>query len=237
MRNRVAAIVPIVVVALGTLALRAEDQPKGDLDTVEKKVGYAIGMDIGTKLKMQGAESIDVDALARGIRDGLAGTASVVSESVLREALKEFEAKVTAGATKKHDEQAKKNKEEGAAFLEKNKSAEGVKVTASGLQYKVVKGGNGEHPKASDTVTVNYEGTLIDGTVFDSSYKRGEPATFPLARVIKGWTEGLQLMDVGSSYMLYIPSELAYGESPRPGGPIGPNAVLIFKVELIEIKK
>jgi FKBP-type peptidyl-prolyl cis-trans isomerase len=244
MRYRVAIALSLVVGSVGAFVLRAEDQPKPQdqpkesaLDTTEKKVGYGIGHDIGSKLRSQGAGDIDVDSFVRGLHDGLAGTASVISESTLRAALKDFQAKAEANATKMHEEESKKNKAAGIEFLEKNKSAEGVKVTASGLQYKVVKAGSGEHPKATDTVTVNYEGTLLDGTVFDSSYQRGEPATFPLNRVIKGWTEGLQLMDVGSTYMLYIPSELAYGSSPPPGAKIGADSVLIFKVELIAIGK
>src|SRR5213593_525626 len=130
---------------------------------------------------------------------------------------------------------ADKNASEGTKFLEENKKKEGVKTTASGLQYKVVKEGTGAQPKANDTVTVNYRGTLINGTEFDSSYKRGEPATFPVNGVIKGWTEALQLMKVGSKYQLFVPSSLAYGErsvSPE----IGPNATLIFEVELLDAK-
>src|SRR5262249_39630422 len=129
-----------------------------------------------------------------------------------------------------------KNKAEGAEFLAKNKTAEGVKVTNSGLQYKCIKEGNGQKPSLHDTVVVHYEGKLLDGTVFDSSYNRGAPATFALGQVIHGWTEGLQLMDVGSTYMLYIPGELAYGAVGNPPT-IGPDAVLIFKVEIQEIKK
>jgi FKBP-type peptidyl-prolyl cis-trans isomerase len=239
MRYRVAVALSLVVGSVGAFALHAEDQPKQPpaFDTIEKKVGYGIGYDIGSKLKAQGAGDIDVDAFVRGLRDGLTGTASVVSASDLRAAINEFQAKAEAAANKQRGEESKKNKAAGVEFLEKNKTAEGVKVTESGLQYKVVKAGNGVHPKATDTVTVNYEGSLLDGTVFDSSYQRGEPATFPLNRVIKGWTEGLQLMDVGSTYMLYIPSELAYGSSPPPGAKIGADSVLIFKVELLVIGK
>ena len=126
--------------------------------------------------------------------------------------------------------------EKGEKFLKENGAKDGVKTTASGLQYKIEKEGAGKNPAATDTVTVNYEGKLLDGTVFDSSYKRNEPATFPLNRVIRGWTEGLQLVKEGGTVILYIPSKLAYGESGTPGGPIGPNETLIFKVELIKIQ-
>jgi FKBP-type peptidyl-prolyl cis-trans isomerase len=137
--------------------------------------------------------------------------------------------------TQKVQASAQKNKTEGEKFLADNKKKEGVKTTASGLQYKVLKEGSGPQPQGSDVVTVNYRGTLIDGTEFDSSYKRGQPATFPLTGVIKGWTEGLQLMKVGSKYQLFIPSNLAYGE--RQMGPdIGPDSTLTFEVELLDVK-
>ena len=227
----------LVLVAASTIVLRAGDpaaQPA--LDTLDKKAGYSMGYQLGKELR-QNAGTIDADAVARGIRDGLAGTAPILSDVGMQAATMEWQQALQAKAMKAHGERAKKNKTDGVAFLEKNKTAEGVKVTNSGLQYKCVKPGNGEKPAATDTVKVNYEGTLIDGTVFDSSYKRGIPAEFPLDRVIKGWTEGLQLMDVGSTYMLYIPSEIGYGEDGQPQSPIGPNSVLIFKIELLEIKK
>jgi FKBP-type peptidyl-prolyl cis-trans isomerase len=132
--------------------------------------------------------------------------------------------------------QGDNNKKEGEAFLAKNKAKKGVKTLPSGLQYKVITEGKGKMPKASDTVTVQYKGTLIDGTEFDSSYKRGQPATFPVSGVIKGWTEALQLMKEGSKWELVIPSDLAYGDKGTQGGPIGSNAVLIFEVELVSIK-
>jgi len=141
-----------------------------------------------------------------------------------------------SAASKESSESAGKNKEEGAAFLKANVKKPGVKTTPSGLQYKVITLGKGKKPKATDKVKVHYKGTLIDGKVFDSSYDRGEPISFGLDGVIKGWTEGLQLMPTGSKFEFVIPSELAYGESPRPGGPIGPNAVLVFEVELLGIE-
>jgi FKBP-type peptidyl-prolyl cis-trans isomerase len=125
--------------------------------------------------------------------------------------------------------------EKGKAFLKENATKEGVKTTPSGLEYKIVKEGTGKSPKATDTVLVHYRGTLLDGTEFDSSYKRNEPISFPLNRVIRGWTEGLQLLKEGGKAILYIPSDLAYGESGTPGGPIGPNETLIFEVELLKV--
>ncbi|MBI3726510.1 FKBP-type peptidyl-prolyl cis-trans isomerase [bacterium] len=234
---RYSGLAALVLVSAGALALRAEDQPPPPvLDTVEKKVGYVLGMRIGADLARQGATTIDVDAFARGLKDAMAGIAPVLSDAAMTQALVDYQEALRAKAAKAHIEQAKKNREEGAAFLEKNKTADGVSVTPSGLQYKVVTRGTGKKPTAQDAVVVNYEGKLLDGTVFDSSYKRGEPLTFGVSEVIRGWTEGLQLMETGSTFMLYIPSDMAYGENPPPGV-IGPNAVLVFKVELIEIKK
>jgi len=152
-------------------------------------------------------------------------------QSILQEFSRQLQSKQAGMAGKA----AASNKVEGERYLAANKTRPGVVTLPSGLQYKVVKQGNGPKPKATDTVTVHYEGKLIDGTVFDSSLKRGEPASFPVNGVIAGWTEALQLMPVGSTWQLYIPSELAYGERPRPGGPIGPNAVLTFEVQLLKI--
>jgi FKBP-type peptidyl-prolyl cis-trans isomerase FklB len=153
----------------------------------------------------------------------------------MREAMMTFQRELREKQTKGRDEMGEKNKKEGEEFLAKNKKKEDVKTTPSGLQYKVIKEGDGAMPKPDDTVTVNYEGKLINGTVFDSSYKRGQPATFPVKGVIPGWTEALQLMKVGSKYELFIPSNLAYGERGA-GGDIGANATLLFTVELLSIK-
>lgn len=234
-------LVAVVLLAASALFLHAEDapapeaKPQAGLETLEQKVGYALGHKLGQDLKQQGG-TIDPEAVARGIRDGLAGTAPVLSEQACQNAIMEYQTQLQKKAMAMHAEKGKKNKDEGIAFLDKNKTAEGVKVLPSGLQYKCVTQGNGQKPSAADTVQVNYEGTLLDGTVFDSSYKRGAPATFGLQQVIRAWTEGLQQMDVGSTYILYCPAELAYGENPPPGV-IGPNAVLIFKVELLKIEK
>jgi FKBP-type peptidyl-prolyl cis-trans isomerase FklB len=168
--------------------------------------------------------------LVAGIKDAIAGKPQLTQDQV-KDVMTQFEKDME----QKQKEAGEKNKTEGAKFLEENKKKEGVKTTASGLEYKVIKDGTGPQPKATDMVTVNYRGTLIDGTEFDSSYKRGQPATFPLNGVIKGWTEGLQLMKVGSKYQFFVPSNLAYGE--RSVGPdIAPNATLIFEVELLDVK-
>ncbi len=195
----------------------------GDLKDLKQKVSYGIGVTIAKQLKAQSLD-IDADILARGLRDSLADK-PLLNENQIREAMVAYQ-----------QEMLDKVKKEGETFLAANKKKPGINTTASGLQYQVVKEGAGKQPKDTDTVTVNYEGKLLDGTVFDSSYKRGEPASFPVNGVIKGWTEALKLMKVGSKYKLFIPSELAYGASPRPGGPIRPHDTLIFDVELLEVK-
>jgi FKBP-type peptidyl-prolyl cis-trans isomerase len=225
----------IVLLAAGAFIIRAEDpKPHLELDTLDKRAGYSMGFQLGSDLKRAGA-SVDVEALAQGIRDGLAGTAPIISEATMQSSRMEWQRDIQQKMVKAEAEKAKKMRAEGVAFLESNRNAEGVKVTASGLQYKCVKEGNGERPTAADIVKVHYEGTLIDGTVFDSSRARGREAEFPLGNVIKGWTEGLQLMDKGSTYMLYIPPDLGYGD--QQSGKIPPGSVLIFKIELIDFKK
>src|SRR2546423_13657577 len=178
-------------------------------------------------------QNVDVnqDAFTAGFKDALAGRKPLMTEQEVREAMMAFEKDMQ----QKQNDAAQKNSADAQKFMTENKSKEGVKTTASGLQYKVMKEGNGAQPKSSDTVTVNYRGTLLDGTEFDSSYKRGQPATFPLGGVIKGWTEGLQLMKVGSKYQFFIPAALAYGDhAPTPQIP--PGSALIFEVELMDVK-
>lgn len=204
------------------------------LKTDAEKLSYTFGRNIGNSLK-QAETDIVLDALSRGIDDSLHDKASQVPEEEMTRLSQEFNQKRMANQAAKIKESSEKNQKEGAAFLEQNKKKEGVKVTASGLQYRVEKKGEGPTPKETDTVKVDYRGTLLDGTEFDSSYKRGEPAVFPLNGVIKGWTEALQLMTVGSKYQLVIPAELAYGERGA-GGMIGPNATLLFDVELLSIE-
>jgi len=194
------------------------------------KFSYSIGLNIGANLSKQKIE-INPEMVTAGIKDAIAGKPQLTQDQV-KEVMTTFEKDME----QKQKAAGEKNAADGAKFLEENKKKEGVKTTSSGLQYKVIKEGNGPEPKATDIVTVNYRGTLIDGkTEFDSSYKRGEPATFPLNGVIKGWTEGVQLMKVGSKFQLFIPPQLAYGD--RAVGPdITPNSTLIFDVELLEIK-
>jgi len=201
------------------------------LKNQKEKMSYIIGMDIGNNLKKQGID-IETNILINGIKDAFASAKSLLSEQEIRETLATFQKEMQA----KQEEIGKKNKKEGEAFLAENKKKEGVKTLPSGLQYKVIKAGTGKKPKLTDTVTAHYRGTLIDGAEFDSSYKRGQPASFSVSGVIPGWTEALQLMEEGTKWGLFIPPNLAYGE--RGGGAmIGPNATLIFEVELISIQE
>src|SRR5437773_9348019 len=220
----------IVIFSASLLVLPLFGQEKStQLKDQKEKVSYSVGLQIGFNLSRQKVD-INPDILAAGIKDALAGKPQMNPDQI-KEVMTTFEKDME----QKQKEAGEKNKTEGAKFLEENKKKEGVKTTASGLQYKALKEGAGPQPKASDTVTVNYRGTLIDGTEFDSSYKRGEPATFPLNGVIKGWTEGLQLMKKGSKFQFVIPPNLAYGER-AVGADIGPNSTLVFDVELLDVK-
>src|SRR4030095_13092530 len=194
-------------IALASLAPAAQTELKDQKD----KVSYSIGLDIGTTLKRQ---LIDVNAelLNKGIQDGLSGNKALLTDEQVKETMAAFQKDMMAKQAAAKKATGEKNATEGKKFLADNKSKEGVKTTASGMQYKVLKEGSGPVPKATDTVKVNYRGTTIDGTEFDSSYKRGQPASFPVNRVIKGWTEALQLMKVGSKYQFFVPSDLAYAE-------------------------
>ncbi len=192
-------------------------------------LSYSLGVVLASNLKSQGFSTINSDELAKGFGDSLEGNAALSVE--------EADAKIREVMTKIQEEKSADAKAEGEAFLSENAGKDGVSVTDSGLQYNHESEGEGESPTAEDTVTVHYKGTLINGTEFDSSYKRGEPISFPLNGVIPGWTEGLQLMKVGGKTTFYIPQELAYGARPNPNGPIPPYAALIFYVELIDIKK
>jgi FKBP-type peptidyl-prolyl cis-trans isomerase FklB len=213
---------------------KAEGKP--ELRTVEDKVSYGFGLNQGRRLKQGGIE-LNPELMARGFADAFAGRDPLLTDEELQAAFQEFEQTVAAAQAERMQEQAEKNKREGEKFLAENKKKEGVKTTESGLQYEVLESGDGKSPKLTDTVTTHYHGTLIDGTVFDSSVQRNEPATFPVSGVIKGWTEALQKMKVGDKWRLVVPSDLAYGENPRPGSPIGPNAVLIFEVELLDVQE
>jgi len=214
----------------------AAKSPGGsELTTSKDKFSYALGMNLGTSLQKQSVP-VDPDLVLRGLKDGLAGGKTLLTEEEARAAITEVQNELRKQFQEKMQQLAETNKKEGEAFLTANKAKEGVVSLPSGLQYKILQPGTGVKPAASDTVICNYRGTLISGKEFDSSYKRGEPATFPVSGVIKGWTEALQLMPVGSKWQLFVPSELAYGE--RGAGPdIGPNSTLIFEVELVSIKE
>jgi len=204
------------------------------LSTKKEKVSYAIGADLGGKLK---SSSIDVDpnVLTRALKDSLTGAKSAMTDDEVRATLSELTKDLQQKQATLNKEKSDKNKKDGEAFLTANKTKEGVVALPSGLQYKILKAGTGPKPTAADTVVCNYKGTLIDGKEFDSSYKRGEPAKFPVGGVIKGWTEALQLMPVGSTWQLFIPSDLAYGD--RQAGPdITPGSTLVFEVELMSIQ-
>jgi FKBP-type peptidyl-prolyl cis-trans isomerase FkpA/FKBP-type peptidyl-prolyl cis-trans isomerase FklB len=204
-------------------------QKQVKLDNDKDKASYAIGQQIGRSLKAQNAE-VNVPALSQGINDALAGGEGKLKQEEMQAALQ----KMQEVAMKKATEVADKNLKEGDVWLEKNKAKAGVKTTESGLQYEVVTEGAGASPKDTDTVKVHYTGTLTNGEKFDSSVDRGQPAEFPVGGVIPGWTEALKLMKPGAKWKLAIPPKLAYGPSGRPGIP--PNSVLLFDVELIEVK-
>ena len=204
------------------------------LKTSKDKFSYALGMRMGANLKKQEVP-VDPAILSRGLRDALAGGKTLMTDQEAQTALSDVQNELRKKQQEKMQAEGAANKKEGDAFLAANKGKEKVVTTASGLQYKILKEGTGPKPTASDTVVCNYKGTLINGTEFDSSYKRGQPATFPVNGVIKGWTEALQLMPVGSKWQLFIPSDLAYGER-GPGPEIGPNSTLIFEVELLSIQ-
>jgi FKBP-type peptidyl-prolyl cis-trans isomerase FklB len=215
-------------------ATAAKTQSAKTLDTPKDKLSYAIGLNVGRSLQKDSI-AVDPDIVAQGVKDALSGGNTLLTDEEAKAAIVALQADLR----KKQEETMKAagevNKKQGDAFLAANKAKEGVVTLPSGLQYKVVTPGKGPKPAATDTVVCNYRGTLIDGTEFDSSYKRGQPATFPVGQVIPGWTEALQLMPVGSKWQLFIPPDLAYGErSPSPV--IGVNSTLIFDIELLSIQ-
>ena len=217
------------------VATTAFSQESTTLKDEKDKVSYSIGLDIGNTFKKQKMD-IDPTVLISGLKDGYSGNKPQMTEEEVKATMTAFSKSMMEKQANQAKEASAKNGAEGEKFLADNKSKEGVKTTASGLQYKVLKEGSGESPKETDTVVTNYRGTLIDGTEFDSSYKRNEPASFPVNRVIKGWTEALQMMKPGAKYQLFIPAGLAYGERGA-GQDIGPNQTLIFEVELLSVKK
>ncbi len=230
MKQAILAVTVLLFAAGGCVA----QEKASELKDTREKVSYGIGMSMGKDFASQG---IDVDAglLAQGLKDALSGEGTLMTDEEAQAVLMAFQQEMMAKQQALAAEQAEKNLKEGEAFLAENGKKEGVTTLPSGLQYKVLEEGSGRTPGKDDTVEVHYRGTLIGGTEFDSSYGRGEPATFPVGRVIKGWTEALQLMKEGAKWQLVIPSSLAYGEQGA-GAAIGPNSTLLFDVELLSIK-
>lgn len=226
MRSRAVPLLCLVLLVASPAAARSKAKPADG----KEKLSYSIGVDIGKRLKQQEID-VDPDVLARGLKDVLSGGKVLLTDDEVRDTLTAFQKEMTM----KQRELSEKFRKEGEAFLEDNRKKKGVKVLPSGLQYKVLEEGKGPSPKATDTVEVHYRGMLIDGTEFDSSYKRGGPATLSVGGVIAGWTEALQIMKVGSKWKLFIPAKLAYGERGA-GRDIPPNAALVFDVELLGIK-
>jgi FKBP-type peptidyl-prolyl cis-trans isomerase FklB len=228
MKRLIICLSAVLVASIGL----AQDKPQ--LKDQKDKASYSIGLELGTSLK-KGKMEVNTDTLLKGLKDGLSGAKPLLTEDQVKETMTALQKEMTEKQAAAQKEAGEKNATDGEKFLAENKKKEGVKTTASGLQYKVLKEGTGESPKETDTVVTNYKGTLLDGTEFDSSFKRNEPATFPVNRVIKGWTEALLLMKPGSKYQLFVPSALAYGER-GVGKDIGPNSTLIFEVEMVSIK-
>jgi len=223
--------------ALGILLLASQVNAEENLllKKQKDKVSYIIGMEIGKNFKKQSID-IDPDILVKGIKDAISDGKPLLTEQEVQETMITFQKEMMAKQEELAKKLGEKNKKEGEAFLAENKKKEGVKTLPSGLQYKVIKAGTGEKPKLTDTVITQYRGTLIDGTEFDSSYRRGQPVSFPVTGVIPGWTEALQLMEEGAKWQLFIPPNLAYGERGA-GRDIGPNATLIFEIELVSIQE
>lgn len=234
MRVSLPLLQTLLLILLGLAAAPVFAQTAPALDTPEKKTAYVIGQDIGQNLKKTNVP-VDVETLVQALRDAYAGQPSRLTPEESQQVMMQFQQQMQTQQQAAHDKAAADNAAEGKRFLEANAKKTGVKVLPSGLQYEVVKLGNGKaYPATTDQVKVHYRGTLLNGKEFDSSYKRGEPATFGVTQVIKGWTEALQKMRVGAKWKLFIPSELAYGTHGQ-GQDIGPNAVLVFEVELLEI--
>jgi|SRR5437868_6441232 FKBP-type peptidyl-prolyl cis-trans isomerase FklB len=214
-------------------AATSKTTPGISLKTQKEKASYALGMSIGSGLHRQGIP-VDAAIVARGLRDAMGSGKTLMTEEEMRSTLQQLRADVGKEQASKAHAAGETNRKEGDAFLAANKAKEGVTTLPDGLQYKILKEGTGPKPTVNDTVTVNYRGTLVNGKEFDSSYKSGKPVSFPVNGVIKGWTEALQLMPVGSKWELYIPADLAYGDNP-PDPSIGPGNTLIFEVELLSI--
>jgi FKBP-type peptidyl-prolyl cis-trans isomerase FklB len=229
---RLEHIVVVCMVLATSYAFSAENL---ELKKEKDKLSYTLGVNAGMNIK-RNALDVDLNIFVQGMKDALTGSKLRLTDDEMKAVITIVQKDIQTRQQQQMNVQGEKNKKEGEAFLRQNKNKKGVKVLPSGLQYSVITEGKGRKPTASDAVTVNYKGMLIDGTEFDSSYKRGQPATFAVNGVIKGWTEALQLMQEGSKWKLFIPADLAYGDRGTPGGPIGPNAVLIFQVDLIAIE-
>jgi FKBP-type peptidyl-prolyl cis-trans isomerase FklB len=225
MKSTSRLLIPALVLGLNATAYAAEPT----LETDKEQVSYVVGYQVGSQLKQQGFE-IDIQALGLAVQDAMSGAEPRLSQEQAAEVMGRQQQK----QAEQQEQIGQKNVEQGKAFLAANKEKPGVTTLDNGLQYKVITAGSGKSPQETDSVTVHYRGTLIDGTEFDSSYSRGEPTTFPVNRVIPGWTQALQLMEEGAKWQVFIPSELAYG--PRgAGAQIGPNATLVFDIELIKV--
>jgi FKBP-type peptidyl-prolyl cis-trans isomerase len=226
-------LAPVLVGVLSACQEQAKEPEPVTLDTPEKRLSYGIALRMGTRMKSDGM-TMDVDAYSLGIRDAFQGAEAKLTDEEINAEMQAFQQKMEAERAAEREALATGNAEAGAAFLAENANREGVMVTESGLQYEVLEPGEGASPGLDDQVEVHYRGTLIDGTEFDSSYSRGQTVTFGVTQVIAGWTEALQLMKEGAKYKLFIPSELAYGPAGA-GQMIGPNATLIFDVELVDV--
>jgi len=224
----------VVAIVLSLFGGEIIAQKKRTPKTKKEKISYSIGVNIGKNMKMQEVD-LDQRLFTQGVKDGLSNSKTAMSDEDMEATLTAFQQEMTSKMQEKQKAVGEKNAKEGEAFLEENRNKEGVITLQSGLQYKIIKVGDGPKPTKDQTVKCHYSGTLIDGTEFDSSYKRGEPTEFPVGGVIKGWTEALQLMPVGSKWKLFIPADLAYGANGA-GQTIGPNAALIFDIELISVK-
>ena len=231
MKSCAGALILLFVLFMAVTVNAADDQM---LTTEKEKNSYAVGVQTGTDMRHFGMD-VDPDLVARGFRDAYSGRKLLLTDQQMAETMGKISRTMEAKSGELMKQDAGRNKQEGEAFLAQNAKKEGVRTTPSGLQYKIIKAGTGRTPKPTDTVTVNYRGTSVDGTEFDSSYRRNQPFTFQINKMIKGWVEALPMMSVGSKWTLYIPSRLAYGAQGSPPA-IGPNATLIYEVELLSIK-
>ncbi len=237
--NRIKFTSTVITGVLATFLIlsgcESESYENAELDSSADSVSYALGFLNGQRMAQRGMDTIEPELFASGMQQAMAEDSSLLDQRQMMTLLRNYQAESRERMMESRMEQAEQNTEEAEEFLAENETEEGVQTTESGLQYKVLEEGSGASPTAEDSVTVHYEGTLLNGEVFDSSYQRGQPATFPLNEVIEGWTEGVQLMEEGAVYKFWVPGDLAYGPDPRAGGPIGPNELLIFEVELIEV--